>query len=497
MKPMKTLFVFSVIALLAGMFASCPNPISPDKVETPNNTAPSEDGNTYVKFDNAQGVCTVIVYNDHQRRDTDIIATVRSGEASGKIKWTESASWPFYLSYQFAVPGAEENTIRYTPAQAGKNQVIVRIDAGKITTVPVPKLEDTLDSPSELLSAKSYLIVENGSAYSFTLMRGTSPVKPENLGGAVVNAGERALYTVEGGAAASAYTLLVGANSAGFPTSPAQFAGGHVYQFVYAGGSTLTARGSTQLDVTTVAAQQPGAGGDIPAVPAGLAVTGVTLDSASLSWNAVSGASGYRIYRASSADSAFFQIGSRAASQTAEPSYTDYDLMSSLTYYYKVSAVNAVGESALSAAVEGKTSELPVVPAAPTGLAVSGVTTASVSLSWNAVAGAASYKVYRAPSAGGTFAQVGTSETTAYTDGGLSPGAVWYYKVSAVNAVGESGQSGAVEGRPGQMLIVTELDLSGAVTAPEKDATPQTQAAALGHSQYAVTSLNALALLLH
>jgi hypothetical protein len=348
---MKTQFVFFAVMLTAGLFASCQNPVSNTNktpVETPEYTTPSADGNTYIKFDNTQGVCTVIVYDHSQRRDTDIIEVVRAGASSGQRNWTASEMQSFFLSFQFPVPGAEETTVIYTPASVEKNQILARIDSGKITSIRIPKLEDTLLSRQDLLSGDSYLIIQNDASYSFNLQRGASLIKPENLGGMVVNAGEKALYKVEGGAAASAYTLLVGASSVNFPASPAQFAAGHVYRFVYTGGSPLTARGSTQLDVTTVAAQGQ-SGGDIPAVPAGLVVTGVTQDSVSLSWNAVSGANGYRIYRSPSADGAFFQIGSRAAAQT--PSYTDSGLAPSTVYYYKVSAVNVVGESAMSAAI--------------------------------------------------------------------------------------------------------------------------------------------------
>jgi hypothetical protein len=97
--------------------------------------------------------------------------------------------------------------------------------------------------------------------------------------------------------------------------------------------------------------------------------------------------------------------------------------------------------------------------------------------------------VYRAPSASGTFAQVGTSAVNYYTDNGLASGNTYYYKVSAVNAAGESALSAAVEGAERHLLTVTELNLSGAVAAPVKDAAPQAAAAALGHSQYAITSL--------
>jgi hypothetical protein len=483
-RKLTALIVGGILAAVVGI-VSCSTAADDN---SPQSVTPAGESRTFVAFDNTRGVCTVIVYDDYRRRDIDIIEVVRAGVSSEPRKWTAYDSCPFYFSYQFAVPGAEENTVIYTPRDVSANQVAVRIDADKTTTIPIPKLEETLSAQNELLSAQSYLIVQNNSSYSFQLQRGSSLITPENIGGAVVNAGERALYKIAGGATASAYKLLVGANNVLFPANPATFVAGHVYQFVYTGSGVAAAAqgGDIQLDVVTVTAQ--GAEGvDIPAAPAGLAVAAVTTDAVSLSWSAASGVSGYRIYRSTSADGAFYQIGSRSAAGAQSPAYTDTGLNADTAYYYKVSAVNAAGESAQTAAVEGKTSEPSLPPATPAGLTVTGVAPNSVDLSWTAASRAGSYKIYRAASAGGTFTQVGISAVSYCTDSGLSPNTAYYYKVSAVNAIGESEQSAAVEGRTDR-LTVTELNLSGAVTAPVKDAVPQAQATALSHSQYTITS---------
>ncbi|TKA09315.1 extracellular catalytic domain type 1 short-chain-length polyhydroxyalkanoate depolymerase [Actinacidiphila oryziradicis] len=72
---------------------------------------------------------------------------------------------------------------------------------------------------------------------------------------------------------------------------------------------------------------------------------------------------------------------------------------------------------------------------APTGVAVTGTTNTSVSLSWNAVSGAASYSVYRE----GTKAASTTS--TSYTDTGLASGTAYSYTVAAVDSSGRVGAS--------------------------------------------------------
>ncbi|MER7949316.1 PHB depolymerase family esterase [Streptomyces sp. NPDC096079] len=70
---------------------------------------------------------------------------------------------------------------------------------------------------------------------------------------------------------------------------------------------------------------------------------------------------------------------------------------------------------------------------APSGLAVTSVTDTTVSLSWSAVAGAASYQVYR----GGT--RVGGGSSAGYTDTGLASGTAYAYTVAAVDASGAVG----------------------------------------------------------
>ncbi len=146
-----------------------------------------------------------------------------------------------------------------------------------------------------------------------------------------------------------------------------------------------------QLTVTPATAS-------VPSGPANLTVTGAS-GSAKLSWtgSASGNPTSYNIYRGTISDGeAVTPVGTVNGTTTT---FTDTGLTNGKTYFYNVAAVNSVGVSPDSNEVSVVANGTVTPPAAPTGLAAS-AGNGSVSLTWNASAGATSYSVLRGTAPG-------------------------------------------------------------------------------------------------
>jgi hypothetical protein len=89
----------------------------------------------------------------------------------------------------------------------------------------------------------------------------------------------------------------------------------------------------------------------VPSAPTGLTVANVTNSTITLTWTTVPNATGYYVYQSTS------QYGTYSPFSTAfaNPPVTNTGLSTSMTLWFKVSAFNAAGESALSSSVLGTT----------------------------------------------------------------------------------------------------------------------------------------------
>jgi pectate lyase/pectin methylesterase-like acyl-CoA thioesterase len=173
-----------------------------------------------------------------------------------------------------------------------------------------------------------------------------------------------------------------------------------------------------------------------------------------LSWDAVSGATGYKVKRSTSAGGPYTEVGT-----ATEVSFTDNTAANGTTYYYVVTAMKSTSESLNSNQVSA-TPIAPALPAAPTGLAAL-ANDGQITITWKAVLGADSYNVKRSETSGGTYVPVATNVVgTSFTDTGLTNGTAYYYVVSATNELGTGVDSVEIADKPRAFLINENFESS-------------------------------------
>ena len=160
----------------------------------------------------------------------------------------------------------------------------------------------------------------------------------------------------------------------------------------------------------------------------------VNYDSVKLTWKKISGASGYKIYRSTSADGTYKRVKNITSASTL--TYTDSGLTAGTTYYYKIRAYRTVdgkkGYSEYSKLLDVMPTldKVKDFKAAPTGDDEKG----SIELTWSKVTGATGYTIARSTSKQGTYKEVrviDSGDTLSCTDSKLTFGETYYYQISA------------------------------------------------------------------
>ena len=157
----------------------------------------------------------------------------------------------------------------------------------------------------------------------------------------------------------------------------------------------------------------------------------ISASEIDLSWNAPASATSYKL-ESSRDGSSWTTLNSPTTT-----SYNNTNLMADTTYYYRVSALNPTGTSAISNVVNDTT-----IPAAPTGVAATEASATEIDITWSAVPDATNYKIERSPDGTAwttlTLNPALTSSSVRYADTGVTSGATFYYRVSAIDASGTS-----------------------------------------------------------
>jgi hypothetical protein len=111
----------------------------------------------------------------------------------------------------------------------------------------------------------------------------------------------------------------------------------------------------------------------------------ITTSQIGMQWDAVAGATHYRIYRT--------DLGSEPVGDSVDTKFAAKGLQANTTYHYAVAAVtasNQIGPKSNTYTAKTKTVSLK----APTGVKVSSVAATAATVSWTKVPGATSYRIY-------------------------------------------------------------------------------------------------------
>jgi chitodextrinase len=163
--------------------------------------------------------------------------------------------------------------------------------------------------------------------------------------------------------------------------------------------------------------------------------TAITSSSFQINWNGVSGAASYQVDVSADPNFTSFVINNQAVTITSAPVNS---LSGGTTYYYRIRAVNGVGV----ASANSVTSQVVTAPVAPTGFAVSSVTSSSMSVNWVAVSAAIQYELFVATDQGFNFPIAGYNPKTVIAPAladditGLSATTTYYLKLRAKGETG-------------------------------------------------------------
>lgn len=157
-----------------------------------------------------------------------------------------------------------------------------------------------------------------------------------------------------------------------------------------------------------------------------LKVKQITRDSVNLEWNEVEGADGYYLYRRQGSDGTYSLIKTVTGTSTG-----NYNLVSGMTYYYKVQAYTLDGTTRVKG-VESDESAITI--SALTTPEISDIvqtSAASAEMRWNGIRGAEGYEVYRSYTRSGEYTRLKTVDGTTTENTGLLGGMTYYYKIRA------------------------------------------------------------------
>lgn len=274
---------------------------------------------------------------------------------------------------------------------------------------------------------------------------------PQNNGGSPIT-GYRIDYRI---APSSTYSTLATLNNVTTYTHTSLTTGKTYIYRVYAINAIGTGSPSPEVVATPTSSSAPPKN-IAPNPPQNLVASIYSSTQINLSWNAPSSnggppVTGYKIdYMLDSG--VFTTIVANSGSTLTTYSHTG--LQTGHTYTYRVFSINSVGIGNASNTASAIPTQVITVPGSPT-LSATSLSSTSISLSWMPPSsdGGSAINGYKIEYANGTstytilVANTGNTQTS-YIHNGLSTGASYTYRVTAINSIGAGNPSNVVTAQP-------------------------------------------------
>jgi uncharacterized protein (DUF1800 family) len=339
--------------------------------------------------------------------------------------------------------------IEWTPVDGASGYQVFSTTTGVWDVTPVARVGRTRFTHNGLTNGQMYAYrvvpYNRGGTGPSSSTVSAMPLAPP-LGVVALGGDQRVTVSWEASAGASSYTVYrsVSWEPSTFAPVATSLAALSLLDMPLTNGTKYYYRvravadgGVSELSARVYATPQP----PPPADPPANLVARAGNAKVDLSWDAVTGATSYRIFRTTTG-----VWDATPLTSTRVTTFRNTGLTNGTAYSYKVVPRNAGGDGPASAIVTAT----PVAPpAAPTDLSAT-AGDQEVTLSWTAVEGAASYNVYRgtAPNRQARVAVASGVPEASFVDRGVTNGPTYYYKVTAANAGGESPRSAEVSASP-------------------------------------------------
>ncbi len=348
------------------------------------------------------GACTKIVDGDEEQIvpgyiESDILADslYKSSDLYEKGKQVYAFGY-MYTNYNTGSTGKKFAYVTFE---------IINPDRSKKTNVQF-YFGNSIDGDKQNFASVSTVMLNKPKIKSVADSSGYAKVSWDYVKGADTYVLQR---KVSGGSWATVKTGSMSADKTSYSYTDKELktSGAYYYRMYVKAGDLKSAYSATSSKFTFVEA---------PTVKATYTSGGIKV-----TWNAVSSASKYAVYRREAGSSSWKKI----VSSTTSRSYTAKELTAGKTYEFSVKAIDSSKNTSPMAAVASY--RYLKVPSVKTANSATGV-----KVSWGKVTGASSYKVCRRLSGESKWTGLDTVKTTSFVDATAKSGKTYEYLVYAI-----------------------------------------------------------------